>query len=939
MKSAKIKKLFNNYFFLFIVTICIIMSSFFINGRSFIWYGSAGDGLVQHYTAFVYYGEYLRKILYNFFVSNTFQIPLWDSHVGFGSDIVTTFNCYILGDPLGILSVFFPPKFAEFGFNLLVILRFFLSGLSFLLYCRYMKLNKQASLIGAFVYIFSGYGLYAGVKHPYFMNVMIYLPLILIGIEKIFQKKKPYLFIFMIFLSAFSNFYFFYMLSLIMFIYAVFRYLLIFKKIKIKILIHFLGIFIFYYLIGLCLSSFTFFPSAMSILNSSRIGIETYLPMFYNQNYYWNIYSSFISSGSASYWTVLSFSFISFLCLIVLFLRKRYFYLKIVFILFAVMLCIPYFGHIFNGLSYFTNRFIWSFTFIVSIITVIILPEIYHLKKKEKISIIIVEIIYFIMCMVNPLGLTLSTTVSIVYMILSTIFFFSLNQSYRYYFLICSVNISLVINAYFRYSPNQMAFVNQFISTGKAYAAMTQVPSQSVSLLEDKSFYRYDENGKLSQEPFNTSLFSHLNSTSFYFSTINSNITKFLYEDLYYTGNRTEIKYSGLDSRTFLEALFNVKYYVINQDSMNYLPYGFTNIISTYQNDTAKYNLKKKELPQFHNQGNWNVVENNYYVPFGFTYDTYILQEDFDKLSVQKKQEALMQSVVVDEKPKGLNENHNQYSSEICHYYISNVEGMKQIGNDFELTDSEGLIELTFDSKKDCEIYLILKGVTIEEESPLEMYQNNVELWSQLSKKEQNQIIDNYRFYQSDGRYFVQTQCLNVEKKLGIFMQKAESYSGFKNFLVNYGYAEEERNKITLRFNQAGKYHFEDIQIIAQPMDNYEEYVQKMSKNHLENVIINDNQISGNITLDYSKMLCLSIPYSDSWEVYIDGEKSHTQKINEFMLGILLEPGNHNIQLYYRMPYKLPIFILTTLGVIGVVGIYSYDRRKKKSKVKKKIYY
>ena len=62
-------------------------------------------------------------------------------------------------------------------------------------YCFYRKNPKQATFIGSLVYIFAGWTIYASMKHPYFSNPMIYLPLVLMGVEKVYKKEKPYLFI------------------------------------------------------------------------------------------------------------------------------------------------------------------------------------------------------------------------------------------------------------------------------------------------------------------------------------------------------------------------------------------------------------------------------------------------------------------------------------------------------------------------------------------------------------------------------------------------------------------------------------------------------------------------------------------------------------------------------------------------------------------------
>ncbi len=135
-----------------------------------------------------------------------------------------------IGDPLTLLSVFVPEKDTEILYEILIFLRIYLAGITFSIYCFYRKNPKQATFLGSLVYIFAGWTIYASMKHPYFSNPMIYLPLVLMGIEKIYKKEKPYLFICATAVAGMFNFYFFYMISIFMVLYAAFRYFGIFRK-------------------------------------------------------------------------------------------------------------------------------------------------------------------------------------------------------------------------------------------------------------------------------------------------------------------------------------------------------------------------------------------------------------------------------------------------------------------------------------------------------------------------------------------------------------------------------------------------------------------------------------------------------------------------------------------------------------------------------------
>ena len=210
-KGGKRKRL--NYYLvytvLFVVAILAVYSVFYLNGKSFIWVESTKDGLVQHFNSLTYLGKMLREYAKNILAGN-FAFPMWDSSIGYGADTITTLHYYALGDPLCLLSVFVPASKTEILYTALIILRLYLAGIAFSAYSLKMNRGRLGSVIGSLCYVFCGYAAYASIRHPYFTNPMIYLPLLLIGVEHIFEKRRPYLFIIMVDLSAISNFYFFY---------------------------------------------------------------------------------------------------------------------------------------------------------------------------------------------------------------------------------------------------------------------------------------------------------------------------------------------------------------------------------------------------------------------------------------------------------------------------------------------------------------------------------------------------------------------------------------------------------------------------------------------------------------------------------------------------------------------------------------------------------
>ena len=272
-KSGKEKKadFYILYTMVFAAISLVIYGGFYFNGKALVW---SHDGVPQHINALAYYGKYLRNVLKTLVFDHKISLPMWDMHIGYGSDILTTLHYYVIGDPLTLFSVFVPEKNTEILYEILIFLRIYLAGITFSIYCFYRKNPKQATFIGCLVYIFAGWTIYASMKHPYFSNPMIYLPLVLMGIDKVYKKEKPYLFIWATAVAAMSNFYFFYMISVFMVLYAAFRYFGIFRKRSVKDVFQWFLKFTGFYLVALMIAATIFLPVVMTLFGTERFQAE-----------------------------------------------------------------------------------------------------------------------------------------------------------------------------------------------------------------------------------------------------------------------------------------------------------------------------------------------------------------------------------------------------------------------------------------------------------------------------------------------------------------------------------------------------------------------------------------------------------------------------------------------------------------------------------------
>ncbi len=307
------------YTLVFFAVALALYLKFFANGKSLVW---SHDGVPQHLNSLAYYGKYLRKVLHTLFIEHKLSLPLWDMHIGYGSDILTTLHYYVIGDPLTLLSVFVPASKTEALYAFLIFLRIYLAGIAFSRYSFYHKNSKQATFMGTMIYIFAGWTIYAAMKHPYFSNPMIYLPLILLGIDKIYKKQKPYVFIWSVALAGLSNFYFFYMLGIFMVLYAIFRYFDLFADRSIKNIGKWLGVFAVYSVIAVLIAAVILLPVILPVFGTDRFKAENYVPLFYDRIYYEKYLGCLIGENMIQ-WGVAGYTAVSLAGVFVLFSKKK----------------------------------------------------------------------------------------------------------------------------------------------------------------------------------------------------------------------------------------------------------------------------------------------------------------------------------------------------------------------------------------------------------------------------------------------------------------------------------------------------------------------------------------------------------------------------------------------------------------------------------------
>lgn len=600
MNNLKAKKYRDFLFFAFYTAIFTVIAVacfvlYFVLDKTFF---TTYDGRVQHIAALSYYGEYLRSLFHSFFIEGKFEVQQWDFNLGFGADIIQTLHYYVIGDPFSFLSVFFSTKNMHILYNVNIFLRLYCIGIAFLAYCRYHKFDRQASLCGAFVYIFCGFSFFCAPRHPYFVNPMIWLPLLFIGIDKIFREKRILFFAFFVFVSTASNFYFFYMLSIIVFVYALIRFFFVFPKNEYKNIWRYILLALAGYVLGVCMAAFLFFPNVSGFFLCGRSEEEKPLTFLYRPNYYIKMFLGFVAPSTFGSYSTFGYAAPALPLTICLFRMKDKIsrQLKLSITIGLIFYLLPVFGCIFNGFSYPSNRWGFAFSFSIAIGVSYVLPSAIKYTWKEIRSIMIACIL--LCCFVFALSIFISdvreqfllsyTVLFVTILILSAVYIFRCSVKIPYFILIL---ISVIFQANFRYSPKGLDYLSKGISTDE-YSELKEEYTTKFPI-EDSDFYRI-ETACLKSE--NSPAVSGMKGTTYYWS-INNGLLYEFYRD--YNLKNNLLSSFGLENNEYLFSLLNVKYYIVPAEKTADIPQSFI--------DTGK------------NYIGYKIFENKNFQYFGFS--------------------------------------------------------------------------------------------------------------------------------------------------------------------------------------------------------------------------------------------------------------------------------------------------------------------------------
>ena len=874
------------YTAVFLLTALFVYSPFLQAGKSFIW---NVDGRDQHFPSLVYIGRSLRRIALNL-LKGEFAMPMFDLNMGLGEELIGNLNSIGVNDPLLLLSVFFPARYSEYLYNFLCVFRLYLAGLTFSWLCFYFHKRRSHTLIASIVYCFSGFGVNIAVKHPFFINPMVILPLLILGTEKILRRERPYVLVFSVFYGFLCGYYHMYMMTLMIGVYALVRFFDLYREHRVKEFIQAVGRGAGSYILGTGLSAIVLLPALAQLFQAIRSSSSNYIPYTYSLNFFINRFFRLITPAKGTGWSYPALAAIILIALALLLFTKGKRTIKLMVLITLAAYWTSIGNMVMNGFQYASMRWSFGVPMILAYVVVEMLPEMLNMSPRQRVISFFTLGGYVALIVLNTYARTrLYVLVGACFLALTLLVLTASSgqsidnrkrHNWRPEICLLLVVANVGANAIYESVPDQGNYIAGYTDFGYETSLLEEAAER-----ETESYLLDNPEGRVDSSLFgirtsNTAMVWRLPGMVTYSTVANGNSFNF-WKEIEDIGLWMGWQMISTDQRTAINTLLSEKYYVESADKTGYVPYGYSLIKET---DDGR-----------------QVYENDYALPWGYTYDSdaVISQEELDGMNGLEKQEAMLQAVAL-EGADTLGAAGNIVFDEYSVPYEITPKNCTWEDGTIKVSKANAAMTLNFDMPAGTEGYLRVTGIDIGD-----------------SKVEDTKVSVN---------------CADIKKTFRVLSSRlSRYYDGREDYLVNLGYSDEARQELTITFPDKGTFKLAGIELYALPMDNYPERVEALRAEPLEDCHWGTNSLTGTVDLSKDKILCVSVPYSKGWSATVDGEEVEILRGNYMFMCLPLTAGHHDIEFHYCSPGIKLGAVVSVVSLCVVAGMIMSDRKKRKA--------
>ena len=812
----------------------------------------------QYVDFFSYYQDTLLHHPEQFFYSFSKSI---------GGEMVSLWAYYLLS-PFNLLFLLIPRSSIAMGVTLLIFLKLVSCTVSFsvLLDVKFKQRN-WTTLLFALSYGFMSY-LSANQFNVMWLDALIGIPLIVLGVDALLQKRNPLYYVLPLSLTILSNYYTGYMICLFLGLYFPYAYLMINDSFSWKNFIKQFGRFIFYSLLAVGLIMVILLPTFYSLLGSK--GTATSISWSLKSEYNPLLMASKLFIGSFDFHEmqkgypnifVGSLALFSFLCY---FKEKKISLSQRLYALFiTVIILISFNIEMFDKLWHagqLPNWYSYRFSFLFSFWLVFLG---YQWTLKKTAVGLHETFVYFFLVLATSIGFILfpqdylqgwqiALGFGLSMGILYGLILIGRGKRTHQKFLISFVVIELLLNSIITLSRLGYVMNSEFTAYQSSLANWSTVllPAENEFYRSEKTMLR-SKNDSLQVPTYGVSHFS---------STFEKETEKFFDA----IGVRQGTAYVNYSNGTLLtDALLGIK--------------------NTFIETTdATYNERweRKDLEDFSTIASFDeghIVTNPNALSIA-----YPMKAILKSMKVPTNHPITMQNQLANAL-SGTTSPKNIFTRVSYETTFENIIDSPVVYQRIQVEDKTqyGTITLTFTPETDDPIYLEMARTMGEED--LEMTLNG----------------EPYAFYP-------------VQSK-PVLLSVAKNQKGQPQIL-----------RITVKDDG---FEFSKLNLYSLNTSLLNERLEKTKEQELKLETFSATHFAGTMEVFEDSTVLTTIPYSKGWKIWVNGQEVDTYKILDSLLGFTISKGTHRIEYRYTTPFLLEGSLVSLASLLLLILIL-YKRKK-----------
>ena len=865
---------------------------FLRQGSYFIW---SADAYTQHFPAFCYIQQYWHEFLHQL-AAGDLRPLMFDFSLGLGGDVWNTLNYYGLGNPFYLLALPVPPHRCPLAFSLLLVLQFCLGGIAFYAFARKLGARRWGAVLGAWLYAMAGFYPMA-VQHPIIAHAIFYLPLLLLGTEKVLRRENPLLLGITVFCMGITGFYFLFICSVVLAFYVLIRTWQLREDLSYwgslwRGVLRSVAV----YLAGLLMSFVVFLPQVLAFLGSNRTGSGSLPPLFGGFAMFTDWLQGVFAPGAQEFVGVAGFLALLLVLAGLKQHRKTCGALAVGAAIALVFLVSPFAR---SALVGFGDSSYTRFWFVLGLLFAVCFAMMaQHMFRLDTWQLVLPVILILLAAVLvkAPAGVILFVLVLCGLLAAGQARFWKSPAAQRRARRLAVCGLAVLTVGHLSWGLyTQAASLPEGAYRNERFARL--MPAVTRDTLPEGE-YRVDL-GEVADHQWwasgNAAMVGGYKGLSEYFSILSGDYTNAMLHDWALApAQQGPFSFQSLDGCAALNTLAGVRYSFVRPGQEAFVPWGYSFVGETPQAPVFTF------IPD--SGANLLRYENQYALPLAYSYPAAMTQQDYDALNGLQKQAAMMQLAAVETLPAGA----QTAQPELSAVSLLEAELVPGPGVTFENGEvlcttgdgSDSVLTIRFTAPADSEIHLCLHG--------MQQQPGQAEVWLDFAM---------------EGGF-------NRRVRMSNAVDPEETW-------VNLG-GTAEGGVLTAQMVLPDGYRLdlEQLEVWAYDMQAYARDAEERMQGGLANIVTEKNSIQGLAENPADSVVVFSVPWSTGWSAAIDGQPVPLTRANSMFCALAVPAGSHAVRLYYTTPGFKPGVLCSALGTALLAAQWGFWLYRKKKSVK-----